>query len=339
MDDGSGREVPDHAWSTEGVDGWTVDGGRDDPELIAHATDLLRAELPDPRLVDLEFLHWGYRRNPAGRACERYHYTPADSGPVLAAHYVNLPRVYRGPGGARSDGAWSQHAVTRTGHQRARHLARLGLEMFEEQAGEGRSFVVGVTSERSTGAFVEHMGFRLMGPLPVTVVSSIGRGRRRIEHIEVTDDWLSSSAFEDFAAMVDRNPVSAWTTAWPAEVLRWRLACPHTRYRVHVGDDIAAVTTRTKWGPVPATVILKLFPLTTGSPINATRAIRSIARRQLTAFAVYAGFNGSVTVRGLHPPRRLQPSPLNLVVRRLDPALDQDALDLDTFEFLDMHAH
>ena len=324
----------------DGVEGWTVDGSGDDPALLADATGLLDRELPDPRFVSSEYLRWAYHENPLGRAVERHQQVPHGDGVRLAAHYANMPRRYRGPGGERTDGMWSLNAVVHGDHQRARHFTRIGLEIYEEAATAGRSFVVGVTNEKSTGAVVDHMGFRLIGPLPVTVVPIVGRGRRRIDHVEVTDQWLSSNRFDDFAAMIDRHPVSGWSTDWSTDVMRWRLACPHTRYWVHVGDDVAAVTTRTSWGPIPATVLLKLFPLATaGLPLDATRAIRSIARKQHTAFAVYAGFNGSVTVRGLRPPRRLQPSPLNLVARRLDPDLDQDALELDTFEFLDMDAY
>jgi hypothetical protein len=42
---------------------------------------------------------------------------------------------------------------------------------------------------------------------------------------------------------------------------------------------------------------------------------------------------------GFPPPRRLQPSPLHLILRSLSPAVDQDALALDSFEFLDMDAY
>jgi hypothetical protein len=54
---------------------------------------------------------------------------------------------------------------------------------------------------------------------------------------------------------------------------------------------------------------------------------------------VYAGFNARVHVRGIQPPRRLQPSPLHLILRSLSPAVDQGTLALDTFEFLDMDAY
>jgi hypothetical protein len=46
-----------------------------------------------------------------------------------------------------------------------------------------------------------------------------------------------------------------------------------------------------------------------------------------------------VTVRGIAPPRRLLPAPLNLIVKSLDDAIPQDDFVLDTYEFLDMDAY
>jgi hypothetical protein len=54
---------------------------------------------------------------------------------------------------------------------------------------------------------------------------------------------------------------------------------------------------------------------------------------------VYAGFNALVPFRGIQPPRRLQPSPLHLILRGLAPGFDHDHFALDTFEFLDMDAY
>jgi hypothetical protein len=55
--------------------------------------------------------------------------------------------------------------------------------------------------------------------------------------------------------------------------------------------------------------------------------------------AIYAGFNAHVRVRGIRPPRRLQPSPLNLIYRSLSPDAPKVSFTLDTFEFLDMDAY
>ncbi|RMH87226.1 MAG: hypothetical protein D6683_00155 [Actinomyces sp.] len=332
---------PPDARSVEGVEGFTCDGSSRHPRLLADATALLDAELPDPRFVDTAHLRWTYHDNPDGPAWERYHYV-ADPrvGHLLVAHYANLPRSWRGPGGVRSPGVWSQNAVTRSGHQRARHFTRLGLEIYAEAADAGRSFAVGVTNERSTGAVVRYMGWHLVGPLPVCVVAPLARPVRHGEGRAVTTDWLQSPDFDEFAALVDRHPVGAWATDWRPEVLRWRLAAPHVHYRVDVFDEVAVVSTRSRWGPVPAAVVLKIFPLVAGTaPVDATRAVAAVARAHRAVFAVYAGFNRSVRVRGVRPPRRIQPSPLNLVVRALDPGVDHDTLELDTFEFLDMDAY
>ncbi|MDG2028844.1 MAG: hypothetical protein P8J50_17220 [Acidimicrobiales bacterium] len=333
-------QPPERAVVHNGVEGWTIDGSSNDPQILIDATALLDQELPDPRFVSTGYLHWAYRENPLGRAWERHQLVPVGDGTKLAAHYAIKPRRFRGPGGAASDGAWSLNAVVDRDHQRARHFSRIGVEIYDEASSRGRSFVVGVTNEKSTGAVIKYMGWRLIGPLPVKVVGPIGRGRRGMTHAEITPTWLDSPAFDELAATVDRHPVDGWVTDYTADVLRWRLACPETGYFVHQSEDVVLITTRSSAGPLPACVVLKIFPTSTGhAAIDATRAIRAAMRFHRAAFAVYAGFNGSVRVRGIAPPRRLQPSPLNLIIRHLDPSIDQDAIVLDTFEFLDMDAY
>ena len=309
--------------------------------MLADATDLLRAELPDPRLIDdTAYLRWSYRDSPLGPAWERYHYIEAPDGgrPLLVAHYVIAARRFRGPEGRRCEAALSQHSAIRSGYQRAGHFTRLGLETYAEAAAAGRAFVVGVANAKSTPAGLKYLGWRLVGPLPVRVVPPVGRGRRDLSHAEVSANWLESGGFDDLAAAVDRHPVAAWSTDWTAETLRWRLACPFARYWMHTSDDLALVTTQTSYKKLPVTVVLKTFPLGSG-PVPATKAIRSAALWHRSAFAVYAGFNPAVTVRGIKPPRRLQPSPLNLIVRSLNPALDNNGIDFDAFELLDMDAY
>ncbi len=333
-------QPPQGAAVHEGVEGWTIDESSDDQKILDDATALLDAELPDPRFVSSDYLRWAYRDNPLGRAIERHQIVAAAGKPRLVAHYANMPRVYRGPGGERSNGAWSQNAVVHRDHQRSRHFSRIGLEIYDEAADRGWSFVVGVTNKKSTGAVVKYMGWRLVGPLPVRVLAPLGRGARRIRHIDIGEEFLDSNEFNELAATVDRHKVSGWATDYTPEVLRWRLACPHTHYCLHIAEDVALITTRSAAGPFPACVVLKIFSMTSGNvTVDATRAIRSATRWHRGAFAVYAGFNGSVRVRGVRPPRRLQPSPLNLIIRGLDPTVDQNTITLDTFEFLDMDAY
>ena len=326
------------ARTTEGVKGWTISGSEsDDDAVLADATDLQRAELPDPRLIDdIAYLRWSYRENPSGPSWKRYHYIEAPGGgrPLLVAHHVISARRFRGPGGRRCQGTLAQNSLTRSGYQQAGHFTRLGLEIYAEAGAAGRYFVVAVANAMSTPACIKYLGWRMIGPLPVRVIPPIGRGRRDLNHAQVSPSWLENGGLDDLAAAANRHPVAAWSTDWTAETLRWRLACPFARYWVHANDDLALVTTRITYKKMPITMVLKTFPLSPG-PMSATEAIRSITRWHRSALAVYAGFNPAVTIRGIKPPRRLQPSPLNLMVRSLNPAVDNTEIDFDTFELLD----
>ena len=92
---------------------------------------------------------------------------------------------------------------------------------------------------------------------------------------------------------------------------------------------------------MPAAVILKLFPRggADAAPRRADAVVGAACRFHRAPYAVYAGFNAHVAVRGVQPPRRLQPSPLHLILRSLSTEIDQETLRLDTFEFLDMDAY
>jgi hypothetical protein len=235
---------------------------------------------------------------------------------------------------------FSLNAVTRSGTQRKGYFSRIGLEIYEEAAQQGRSWVVGVSNEKSVGAVVKYMGWRHAGPLPVRVVTSLGLSARGIEHHPVDPALLASDAFRDLTADLDTVPAANWVNRWTPEYLRWRLSCPHARYWLHTSPELFAVSTRDKRFGVRAAVVLKLIPRAGKSgPLSPRRIIAAICRFHRAPYAVYAGFNAHVPVQGVQPPRRLQPSPLHLILRHLDPAVDQDALELDTYEFLDSDAY
>ena len=68
--------------------------------------------------------------------------------------------------------------------------------------------------------------------------------------------------------------------------------------------------------------------------------VGSAMRAHRTPLAVYTGWNAHATVRGVTIPHRLQPSPLNVVIKVLDPAaVDAETFHLDTWELLDMDAY
>ena len=302
---------------------------------LAASTRLLAAELPDDRFVDDRYLRWLYTENPLGPAIQR----STDEGGTRVAHYAIVPQTYRDRNGPVAT-AFSLNAVVRAGHQRAGHFRTNGLSIYEEAPSHGMKFVIGVANEKSTGAVVKYMGWRLVGPLPVRVLHPARRTEPDVQHVPVDRAMLRSDWFADLAAELDEHWAVDLTNRYDPASLRWRLSCPHTDYHLHVSRHIVAVSTPSAAGPVPAAVVLKLLPRGTAS-IGAPTGpfLGAVMRHHRAAFGVYAGYNRHLAVRGLRPPRRLQPSPLNLIVRSFGSEWDQDRIRLDTFEFLDMDAY
>jgi len=297
-------------------------------------TELLDAELPSARFVDDAYLHWLYDQNPYGPAIQR----AADDGGVRVAHYAVVPQRYRGPDDTVPAG-FSLNAVVRSGTQRQGWFRKLGLEIYEEAAAAGWQFATGVCNDKSIGAVVKYMGWKTPGPLPVRVMFPRPY-RQPAESHRVDHSFLAGTDFARLTEGLDQFPVNTWTNSSTSEYLRWRLSPPHTSYAIHATDELVAITTRdTRFG-IPAAVILKLLPRGGGDePRHAERLVTAACRFHTAPYAVYAGFNAHVTVRGFRPPRRLQPSPLHLILRSFSPAIDQATLELDTFEFLDMDAY
>jgi hypothetical protein len=297
-------------------------------------SELLMAELPSPRFTDDAFLHWLYDEDPYGPAIQR----AADDEGVRVAHYAMIPQRYRSAEGV-VPAAFSLNAVVRSGTQRQGWFRKLGLEIYEEAATAGWQFAVGVCNEKSIGAVVKYMGWKTPGPLPVRLCPPT-RLRTNVESFAVDATFLDSADFARLAADLDTVPVTHWTNTHPPDYLRWRLACPSTRFAVHASPDLLAISTRDKRYGVPAAAILKLLPRAGASlPLRADEVVTAACRFHRAPYAVYAGFNAHVKVRGIQPPRRLQPSPLHLILRGLAPDFDHEGLTLDTFEFLDMDAY
>lgn len=295
-------------------------------------TELLRRELPAARYVDERYLRWLYDENPYGPALQR----GVDEDGVRVAHYALIPQRYRGVGGV-VPAAFSLHAVVRSGTQRKGYFQRIGAEIYEEASAAGWQLSSGVCNDRSIGAVTKYMGWKTPGPLPVKLCVPMHTGRGVASH-RVDTALLESERFAELTAGLDDFPVQQWTNSYTTEYLRWRLACPSTEFALHTTDQLVAITTTdTRFG-VRAAVILKLL-LRDQTAVRPEPVIAAACRFHRAPYAVYAGFNARVHVRGIQPPRRLQPSPLHLILRSLSPAVDQETLALDTFEFLDMDAY
>jgi len=298
--------------------------------------ELLNAELPDPRFVDGRYLSWLYDENPFGRGFT----ASADEDGRRMAHYAVVPQRYRNRDG-EAKMVFSLNACTRSGAQRKGYFSTLGEQVYAEAAEWGALGVIGISNANSTPPVVKRLDFRLLGPLPVRVVPAVGPAAR-VRHTEVNGTFLASADFAEITADLDASSAEGWTNCWTLEALQWRLAAPNVAspYWVHLSDDLFAVSARGSLAGRKVPVVLKLCPRGGRSgPLPSGPLVRAICRFHRAPFAVYAGFNRHVPVRGLRPPRRLQPSPLNLIYRSLSTEAPKESFVLDTFEFLDMDAY
>jgi len=308
---------------------------RSDTEAtLVEATDLLNIELPDRRWSDESHLAWLYGANPFGPGVVGFR----RSGDRLDAHYANIPQRYRTPNGEMNM-MFSLNAVTRSVAQRQGHFWSIAEEVYERAAVEcGAYGVIGVSNDNSTPPVVKKLDFRLLGPLPVRIIPR-GPAAEAVAHWPVDAAWLSSEAAEVLDGL--DHPVSwGWRNRMTREYLTWRLSSPNTEpFHIHVSADLIAISVPSHLGPLAAAVVVKLIPRVDRRVMSAGPVISAICAHHGAAFAVYAGFNGRVPVRGFRPPRRLQPAPLNLIYRSLDQRAAKHDFRLETFEFLDMDAY
>lgn len=304
---------------------------------------LLAAEHPDRECFRVPgYLPWLYDRNPVGPAIQE----SVDHKGKRVSHFALLPQHW-----ARGDEVVSfcvgVNGVTRSGSGQAHFLALLRRGIREM----GRQGVVagfGVTNESSTAMTLTRTGIGNVGPLPVVVRPAVPGGRG-VTTRDVTPAWLAGDELAEMVGSLPAPSDGGWTQVWSLETLRWRLANPAAEYRVHVSDEAMAVTTRMRHQHVPVTVVLKLLARTPAPGRGAGAALVARACRVDRApAAVYVGFNDRVPFRGLAVPRRLLPSPLNLVLFGADRAsvavgeeiegLPQDEVTLRCFELLDFDA-
>jgi hypothetical protein len=299
----------------------------------AATSALLVRELDAERFGDPGYLAWFYGANPRGHAIEEN----VDEDGKRVAHYAVLPTVYRdaeGPGPF----IFSSNVATDSSVRRGGLFREMAERVYKRAAATGAPGMVGVGNDQSTVVVVERFGWALLRPMPVKVCVPM-RPAGPIDTYVCDPGFLRSARFTELTQDLDWVPVRGWAQSWDTDFLRWRLSRPNTHYLLHASDRGLAVSTRAP-GPlnVPCAVLLRVFPRPGASlPLGAGRFVSEACRANHAPLCIYAGWNAHVNVRGVPTPRKLQPSPLNVVFKPLTD-VPPPYFRLDTFEFLDMDA-
>lgn len=260
------------------------------PPGIERSYELLRAVFPEARYLSPAYLERLYRGNPVGETLG----FAAWAGDALVGHYLMIP-VRSIVQGEEELGIWPFQLAVHPGY-RGRSLFRVLVERsFERMADLGYTYIVGITNAQSTPIYVERFGCQLVRPLEVR----LGLG--------TTPRPGAAEGFE-------------YARVWTREGVSWRLGLPEHPYALVRRGDLGHLYAPTgRHGVAVEVAALPLEWLPGDLP----------GHRSAQPLRLWIGADPTRNwSRSAYVPlpRRLWPSPLNLVFgdlsgrkRRLDP--------------------
>lgn len=278
-----------------------------DAASLAQYRALFEACFPGTGKFTPAYLQWLYADNPDGQALG----FDAWDGDTLAAHYVCIPARARIEG-AEVKVLLSLNTATHPNYQGQGMFTKLAAMTYDAGAAAGFDCVYGVANANSTPGFVRKLGFQLVRPLEARV--GIGR-------INAIDASAGAAA----------APLS-FAREWNAASLAWRCGNPGQpvrarRHGARWGFDAAALGLARAYDELALDLEAKATLPATGAwaPLRLYLGLRP------DSVGTPAGY---VSI-----PRRLRPSPLNLIYRSLSGRVPQlDAARIH-FSFLDFDAY
>ncbi len=203
----------------------------------------------------------------------------------------------------------------------------------------GAEAIIAVANAKSTPGLVRRVGFRHILSLPVAAGLALPAGNKTIRScpaIDGLDTPEIGSILDDF----DEASGAPIAPAWTPEKLRWRLSCPAAKFVLHANDHAMIVTKRDTERRLPIAIVVKVFKRRAATNTTLRPLLRAACHTHRTMFYLHAGVSPALPIRGVPVPRRLLPSPLNLLYIKLGPnAPEPEAVRPEPFEFLDFDVY
>lgn len=303
---------------------------------IERTTTLLHTVFQKRCYETPSYIEWQYQRNPEGSEIA----SSVDIGHVRVAHYSLIPQTYS-KDASECRFALSLNTAVHPSHRGKQYFAQLAKRAFDvAKRQRGVCAIIGVANANSTLLFVRKLKFIFIGPLPVRLGIAFLPIVTRTKSIKLSDKVLRSKETRTLLGAIDFSARGAWAQKWWLEKLLWRLASPCSQYHLHSHPTGLMVTCLERYGFIPVVIVLKIFRTKSAPAPSMSSLLRRACWHHKTPFYLYAGFRADAQVRGVSLPRRLLPSPLNLIYCPLSkPAPTGDELRLMEFEFLDFDAY
>ncbi len=267
------------------------------PGYLRRYADLFAICFPHSQKLSISYLAWLYRDNPAGPVVG---YDAFVDG-RLVAHYAAVP-VLLSDGTKLRRACWSLNTATHPDFQGRGLFTVLASRTYEAASQEGYVAVLGVANQNSTHGFIKKLGFRLYGPLTVLA---------------------------GYRMRAEPRP-GALRRAWSPELLAWRLRNPSQQYYTDRSRRAVYAVAGKSRTPV-------LLARLDGAKAEAAGRLESLPWMSRVQPTVTVTYGAQCAGLSLPVPRRLLPSPWNLIYRSLaadqpeQPPLAVLGIDLDSF--------
>ena len=275
-------------------------------EGIAECVKLLNIVFPLAKHLTYEYLDWEYNRNPAGTAVG---YNAYSDGEVVA-HYVTQPIVAK-LFGKYTRGVLSLNTATHPEHRGKKLFVTLAEKTYVAASEKGYEFVIGVGNANSTPGLVKKLGFQLVCPL----VAKVGIGGQVVREIMVG--------------------TIEYERIWTKELLHWRTANPSSQYAIGRKQDRFVIEAPTKKFGIYA--ILGEFDMEMYDRYHVVSQ-----KTRYNPLKLWIGLDSSINwSRSMFYdiPKRLRPSPLNLVFKDLTGSSRKLSADKVKFQVIDFDAY
>jgi len=281
----------------------------------------------DAKFRNSSFLEWQYTMSPSGNVIAE----SRDDAAGRVGHYAVLPQRWSVGGQVTHFALSLNTAVAERGRGQGLFTS-LAEATYVKASNAGVAAIVGVANAQSTPGFLGKLGFTLIGPLDVSILLPRPRRGASVDRVALTD--LSSDELRRY-----QPGESAVARVWDERELHWRLSDPGKAFSLFASDQMLAVTCAARQRGVRVAVILKVLAASESGALDVGKLVNAACLHHRALFALHAGSNSALSLSGVSLPQRLRPSPLNLIVKSLNPTRPVTDFVPTTFEFLEFDAY
>ena len=195
--------------------------------------------------------------------------------------------------------------------------------------------ILGVANSQSSPRMTGAMGWKKLPSIDLRLLKP-SKSLETSTTFQIDSDQFRENAEKGVFDFEKLTPSFGYMPVWNLELLTWRLSRPGSQYFLHLSPSALLISTTAFFRGFKTALILKALPLKPcDERLSISPFISNVAKHHRTPFIIYWGENQYFEMKGIKIPRKIQPSPLELVLHFFEKKHD---FQLTGFELLDFDA-